>query len=852
MSVLFKNKLGLLKGLLIFCMPIYTYAETSFNAAFLNGKKDPAALEAVQAGYAILPGNYAFAIYINKEKIDTRDIIFYKTEQNDVVPCIDDAFIKDYGIIIKSAAPTAPNTCIDLEKEIENAKVSFDAGVQRLDLSIPQINLVYRPRGYVPEKLYNEGISALLLNYNMSGSYTTTDTSSDAGSVTGIFNGGINIGAWRYRNQSSYIHQSHNSDQWENVSNKIERDILAWRSRLEIGDSHTNDDLFDSFSFRGAQLSSDTEQLPYSLQNYAPVVRGIATSNARVEIRQNGYLIYSTNVAPGAFEITDIVSATDSGDLQVKVVESDGSTKTFMQPYSAVPKMLREGIWKYQLTTGEYRTGSSTHYKPSFVQATVARGMGNYYTPYAGVLVAKDYFALGSGLGLSLGKLGAVSFDVISSHNKLASGGSVSGNSFRFLYSKSLNTLGTDLKVIGYRYSSRNYYDFADAVAEKDQWQQGHYQYSYYLPETGYNIMNQYDDITNRRRYAYSQTFQNKKNQLQISLNQSLGDYGQIYTNITSQNYWNSGEGQRSLQVGYNTYYKSASIGVYYQYTKSQFLASDYVVGVSLSIPFGGSNDINSTSSYEYNKADGYIAQTGVSGSFLKDKNLQINAQAGVSKRNSSTEQLNLSYQGAKSYSSVGYSTGSHYQQYSANVSGGILLHSGGITLGQSLLNNPILIEAKGAEGVRVENQTGVVIDSNGYALVSSSSPYRRNRLALAAEDLGNDINITNTIVDDIVPTKRAIVKVTFDVTKGISVLAHLKNANDQPIVLGATVYNKSNKNVGMVGVNGSAYITGVNPPESLVVRWGNASDQQCHFTVPTIHNEFIGYAEVNIPCLKE
>lgn len=107
--------------------------------------------------------------------------------------------------------------------------------------------------------------------------------------------------------------------------------------------------------------------LPDSLRGYAPVVRGVAATNARVEIRQNGYVIYSTNVAPGPFEIHDVYPHTNNGDLQVTVNEADGSHKTFSVAYSSVANMLREGIWNFQLTAGKYHTGGDG-YQPKLIQ----------------------------------------------------------------------------------------------------------------------------------------------------------------------------------------------------------------------------------------------------------------------------------------------------------------------------------------------------------------------------------------------------------------------------------------------------------------------------------------------------
>lgn len=61
--------------------------------------------------------------------------------------------------------------------------------------------------------------------------------------------------------------------------------------------------IFDSVSFRGVQLASDDNMLPDSLKGFAPVVRGIAKSNAQVTIKQNGYTIYQTYVSPGALRL---------------------------------------------------------------------------------------------------------------------------------------------------------------------------------------------------------------------------------------------------------------------------------------------------------------------------------------------------------------------------------------------------------------------------------------------------------------------------------------------------------------------------------------------------------------------
>ncbi|WP_447410798.1 fimbria/pilus outer membrane usher protein, partial [Clostridium perfringens] len=79
-------------------------------------------------------------------------------------------------------------------------------------------------------------------------------------------------------------------------------------------------------------------------------------------------IIYQTHVPAGNFEITDIYPTTSSGGLQVIIKEADGSERSFYQPFSAVPIMLREGMKKNELTLGEYRAAQNDRKKYKFLQ----------------------------------------------------------------------------------------------------------------------------------------------------------------------------------------------------------------------------------------------------------------------------------------------------------------------------------------------------------------------------------------------------------------------------------------------------------------------------------------------------
>ncbi|WP_148180621.1 fimbria/pilus outer membrane usher protein, partial [Klebsiella pneumoniae] len=98
--------------------------------------------------------------------------------------------------------------------------------------------------------------------------------------------------AWRLRNVSSMEYDR--TRRWNSQSTWLQRDLKSLKSLLRMGDTFTSGDVFDSVQFRGVQLMSDDEMLPDSQRGFAPTIRGMAHSNAKVTISQHGYVIYET------------------------------------------------------------------------------------------------------------------------------------------------------------------------------------------------------------------------------------------------------------------------------------------------------------------------------------------------------------------------------------------------------------------------------------------------------------------------------------------------------------------------------------------------------------------------------
>lgn len=823
-----------------------------FNMQFVHGVANLATARQVSAGDAIQPGTYPFDIFLNSQKIDSLPVKFIHTAAG-TTPCFSVEQLYGYGIILPT--PITGQQCVNIQQLIPDGKVSADITQQRIDLMIPQTHLKVLPQGSIPSRIWDQGVNAGFVNYDLDYSQNTYRGTSSSWSTEYTYlslNNGMNLGRWRLRQNGNYSHDDASGSHWNNLSSWAETDIISMRSRFLVGQSSTSNSVFDSIQFRGVKMSSVDDMLPDSMRNYAPVVRGVASTNARVTIRQNGYLVYSTTVPPGPFAIHDIYPNT-SGTLYVTVTEADGSEKHFTVAFSSVASMLRDGLWNYEVTAGRYHDGIGG-YQPQFVQGTLARGIGHNLTPYGGAIVADNYQSAVVGMGTGLGDLGAISVDGSYAKTSLASGADKQGQSYRILYAKSLNNLGTDFRLAGYRYSTSGYYDFNDAVQERRNWRNGQYESSYIDPN---EVAQGTPGWAQSNNATYiSSVYANKRERMELSINQNLNGYGSIYLNANQQRYWGTDEKSRTMQLGYSNSWKNASYGVYWQSTRSQYGYSDNSINLTLSIPLVWNNNNNvivSTTQLAHDQRSGDSYNTGLSGTLLDDNRLSYGVNTGHTEAGGQNNSANLGYQGSLGNLSGSYSYSSDYRQTSLGASGGVVVHSGGVTLSQPLGDTFAIVKAKDAQGVGILNSPGVKVDRFGYAIVNNVTPYRYNTIALNTEELRPGLDIPQPIIQT-VPTQKAIVRVNFNTFYGHSLLIHSKLSDNSYPQIGASVFNAKGRNSGTVGMNGDLFVSGISAGETLTVKWGEGPIDKCLLVIPdklAAQTKTSGYQELSLTCQR-
>lgn len=818
------------------------YASVAFNTELIeldNPGMDKADLSAFESG-SQAPGIYHVDIIVDDAFLETGDIQFTasKADNGDasLQPCLSLAQLKRWGVktALFPALDAEKSECVNLQA-IPQASADFQFAAQRLVLSIPQAAIDLPARGYVPPEMWDEGITAAMLNYSLSGANSRARAGEGVSSNTQYANlrPGVNIGPWRLRNYTTWSRDAAGKDQWDTVYSYLQRAVIPLKAQLTLGDSSAPADVFDSVPFRGVQLASDDDMLPDSLKGYAPVVRGIARTNAQVVIRQNGYQIYQSYVAPGAFEITDMYPTGGAGDLDVTIKEADGSEQHFTLPYASVPVLQREGRLKYALTGGQYRAYNSSVEKTPFGQVSGIYGLRNGITLYGGVQGSGKYQSFAVGTGKNMGGGGALSADVTQAWSTLAHTAKTQGQSLRARYSKNVLNTGTNFSIAGYRYSTRGYYGLQD-------------------------VLDSYGDssaLQNRRR-----------NRVELTMSQTLGDErGALTLSAAREDYWNTDKSMASWSVGYNNNWNNISYGVTWTYSKNggptssgrgstktydhdQLLAFTVSVPLDKFLPQTWANYGLNTS-----KNNGTTHSIGMNGVALNNSALNWNIQQGYGTDGVGyTGTLNGDYKGTYGEVTAGYGYDKNSERLNYGVQGGILAHADGITLSQPLGETNALIKAPGAHGVNIRNQSGVRTDYRGYTVVNNLSVYRKNDLALDPENMPDDVELeinTRTVT----PTRGAVVKADYLSKVGRRVLMTL-TTHGQFVPFGAVVtLADDDKSSFIVGDRGQVYLTGLRDQGTVLATWGHQPHQQCRadFSLPN-GSQYGGITDISVSCRQE
>ncbi|BEO21312.1 fimbrial protein SteB (plasmid) [Serratia marcescens] len=761
-----------------------------------------------RGGY-IMPGTYDMVVHVNKNDLPEQPIAFYppKDDPTGSRACISPELVTLLGFKEKVQGSLTwwhEGQCLD-ETSVQGMEVRADLSTSSLYMNIPQAFLEYTDENWDPPALWDEGIPGLLFDYNLNAqSQQQLQQGTRGYSLSGNGTTGANLGPWRLRAdwQGNLNHQTGSQRptdrQFDWSRYYAYRAIPSLRSKFTVGESYLDSGMFDSFRFSGASLVSDDSMLPPNLRGYAPEVVGVARTNAKVTVSQQGRVLYETTVATGPFRIQDINDAV-SGELNVRVEEQDGSVQEFIINTSNIPYLTRPGSVRFKVAAGKPSDLEHHSRGPAFGTGEFSWGVSNGWSLYGGALAGGDYNALSLGVGRDLMVLGALSFDVTQSRARLPQeDGTLSGGSYRLSYSKNFDEYDSQVTFAGYRFSEEDFMSMSEYLDAR-----------YYGTRTG-----------------------NGKEMYTVTFNKHIRDWGlSAYVNYSHETYWDRPDNDR-YNLTMSRYFdmgKFRNISLSLTAYRNQYNGTNDDGGyLSVSLPWGDRSTVSYNTSVNRNDTTHSV---GYYDRFDERNTYQVNVGSSRTGVNASGY---LQHEGdvARLSGNASYRQG-RYSAVGLTAQGGMTLTANGGAMHRTAMmgGTRMLIDTNGVPDVPVRGY-GKTSQTNawGKAVIGDVNSYYRNKASIDLNKLGNRAEATKSVVQATL-TEGAIGYRQFDVIAGEKAMAVIKLADGSEPPFAATVTNARKQETGIVNDGGSVYLSGINAGETMTVHWGGQA--QCEVQMP-------------------
>ena len=755
-------------------------AAVSFEPRFLRpGPGGPVDLSAFAHAAQPQPGEYWLEVRVNDQSLG-RMLIPYRRDNPDAPAqaCFDRPLLRRLGVATQALAQGGAE-CRGLADWLPHARVALDFAEQRLTLEVPQASVQRQALEHTDAEHWDAGVTTGFVGYDLS--VFDVDSTQGPSRTQGYagFSTGLNLGNWQLRHQGNLS----SNEGYQSLNHYAQRELASWGAQARFGQVTTTGELLEAVQMRGAQVFSDDRMLPASQRGFAPQVRGVARSNARVAVRQGGRLLREVVVPPGPFVIDDLYAATVGGDLQVTVTEADASEQHFTVTNAAAPLALRAGQSRYAFGLGQLFDRYLDD-APLFAQGTWQQGLSDSVTGYTGMTVAQDYQQglIGSALNTSLG---AVGLDLGHAHTQEAR-----GERLRLSYSTLLEGSSTRLGASHQR-TSAGYYSLLDAHL------------------TGSN--------------AWASEWR-ERGRTSLTLNQPLGNaFGQLNAGLWWAHYGGKGGDHQGYALSYAHRLGQLGYGLSATRERDRQGREETLWQLSVSLPLGGAR--GSVTAGMNHSSRGYQAQAG-----YRNGNQRFNYGASVDAQQQGDGARLNAYGGWRaSFGEFAAAAGQgpDSRQLSASARGAVVAHGGGVTLAQPLSETFALVQVPDARGARVVSSSQVQVDRQGYAVVPHLVPYQVNRLDIDPLGLPLDVELA-TNSQQVIPRAGAVPLLHYPTRSGRTALFDVRLESGERVPFGAQVSDGDGQVLGVVGQASRVLARGVQAHGHLYLRWGEQGRQQC------------------------
>lgn len=702
-----------------------------------------------------LPGSHTVAIKINGMEKGSLAVRFNEEGQL----CVDEDFLSATGLMPISIGKN--EACHDLRATYPSAVVNPMPNSESLELYVPAQAL---DNGFLSPQNFIKGGTAGLFNYNLFSSRNDVSGGDSSTYSQASLEAGLNIAEWTLR--SRYMLTNDDGEyQSDSLYTYAEHVFQQQKVRVQVGQINVSSSLFSGASIDGVQFLPEQ-----NLQQDIPgvTINGIArTHQARVEVRQSGQLIYTAPVNAGPFTLDNVPVVRSNADLNVSVVETDGSTTRFIVPASSfnLQSLRPAGL---TVSVGRVRELTTDYDKPYVANMTNGWNLNRNWSSTVSGILAEDYQATGGMLQWLPAQGIMLSGSLLGSRESF--GDAQQGAKWELSTSMGLpGDFSVDLSAAKY---SGGYRELTEAL----------------------------DDDFHGYQSSYSGNL-SWRNDLLGSF--SLGYYAYEATN--------GYDDSRSMIVSWGKSFNYFNINANWQHAVNQqddddSYNDDDVFYVNVSIPLGTQR----VGAYMRNQGNKTAYGLQNNGSLGQDTHYYISVDRdNETNENSFNGNLNTNLHYTQLSIGAG-SSGDNQHNYNATLSGGIAAHEHGLTFTPYSVKDTFAIArlSEPESGIEISTPQGRVwTDYWGQAVVPGLTEWRKSRIEVNANTLPKSMDLANGI-KNVSVAHAAFKELEFKVLNTRRVMLEVKQADGSWLPKGTSIVDEQNNYLVSAVDSGRVFIT--------------------------------------------
>ncbi|TBL73491.1 hypothetical protein EYY94_14085 [Obesumbacterium proteus] len=691
----------------------------------------------------------------------------------------------------------ATEQCTDLKTHFPQAEIKLDPGKNRVEFILPAEAI--EDTNNIDINQYTVGGVGAILNYDLlmmktsskeSGTENNVDDGWDSSNSNNIntfqsnTEAGFNIADWIIRSRQSYS-SSGDTRSLEQLYTYAQKTLPNYKTVMQTGKIGVANSLFAIPQILGIQFSPESTLM--NSKESGATVSGIAQTQARVEVRQSGVLIYSTQVPAGAFTLNRLPTINNTADLNVNVVEQDGATRSFIVPASSFTHSYSQQETSYSLAVGKIdQSGGNNIGSNDLVTFNMSAPWGTRSMLTSGALVAQNYQSVAAQMSAGLANgLSLSGRTIFSSDARSQTKGMQNNLSLSMPLVNSLNVNGSvTMQDIGYR-------DLTDGMPNIDA-------------DSG-------DSINSRYKSQYS-----------LGMGYSLEDLGSFNLSWSRVSMFTSEEATSRMTMGWSKTF-SNGMSVSMNAEKDSGEDGNSMFYMNMSIPFG---------SVRVGASMSRVGDSTTQGLTL-DQTLNERLSYSLSANKSSDSDVgsfSANVHALPNYSqlNLGYSRyGSENSTYTVGASGGVVATKQGVLFSPYPLQDTYaVVQIPGITGGEIQTPQGPVwSNSKGYAVSSSMSAYGESRLVLDMKSLPKNVDVNNGIQVAHV-ARGSVTNYTFGTVVSRRALIRIYLADGHLAEKGALIYDTHDNYITTVASDGTVFLIDSQLEQKLVLQ--TASGQRC------------------------